>query len=1107
MSKTSFRGCVGFVVLVALASVLVVRAQEPAVEQALTAEQIEFFEGRVRPVLAEKCFQCHSDRTSTPFGGLRLDSRQGLLSGGDSGPAVVPGQSADSAIVQRVQGRPVLMPPTGRLDDDEISALIQWVDMGAPWPVTTAFDDVPDPSAPFDLPGRKQQHWAWQPLQVVEPPSANDPSWSGTPVDRFIHAALEQQSLTPAPAADRRTLIRRLSFDLRGLPPTPSEVARFVSDTSPEAYADLVDRYLTSPRFGERWARHWMDLFRYSESHGSEGDPDIPLAWRYRDYLIRAFNTDVSYDQLIREHLAGDLLPEPRLNSDLQLNESLIGTGHFRLVEHGYQPVDPWEDRVKWTDNQVDVVSKAFMGLTVSCARCHDHKFDAISQKDYYSLFGTLYGARPTQRAIDAPAVLTKNKVELATLKKQFRLKLADVWVNTTTGISEALLEQARVIVEPESDTFSSRSIRSDGTLVEALRELAQASDFSTTWKELQRYWQVEVETRQAFNDEHFDVAWDLSGSDYETTIGHGVGRPDVASPPGEFSIERRGDVLLGGIYPGGAYTHLLSTKHGGVIQTPRFRIDSDHISLRVLGGDLSFAQLIIENYAVPRGGIYHLRYSPKSDQMMWTQWDTTFWKGFTAYIEFATQEDVTRFQFDSEDASLTNRPTRRGDGRSFIGASQIVLHETAETPRDTVLPVLQMFEGVTPTSLNELTRQLSEQLKEAVEAWRDDRLTEQQAVFLDEFVRADLLPRRLEDLADLRSLVAQYRLLERDVPVAKRAPGVVEESAPDQPLLVRGSHKNLGDVVPRGYLTAVNNETYPDPGKVRLQLAEAVTDSDNPLTSRVAVNRVWRHLFGYGLVRTVDNFGRLGDGPSHPELLDYLAGGFVNDNYSLKRLIRRLVLTKTYQLSSSASPESTEIDPENRFLQHANLRRLDAEAIRDAVLSISGRLDTTMYGPSIPVHYAARRGLTEGDPENGPVDGDGRRSIYQEIRRNAHNPFLEVFDLPKPATTRGQRDATNVPAQSLALLNSPFVIGQATEWGQRLAAGEATSVNNRITHMFLKALTRKPTDEELTRVTEYVRAVARDHETSPDLVMYGAPVWQDVAHSLFNLKEFIFIP
>ena len=344
-------------------------------------------------------------------------------------------------------------------------------------------------------------------------------------------------------------------------------------------------------------------------------------------------------------------------------------------------------------------------------------------------------------------------------------------------------------------------------------------------------------------------------------------------------------------------------------------------------------------------------------------------------------------------------------------------------------------------------------------------------------------------------------------MPVARRAPGVVEEEAPDQPLLVRGNHRNLGDVVPRGYLTAVDNQPYGDPGLVRLQLANAVTASDNPLTARVAVNRLWRHLFGYGLVRTVDNFGRLGDLPSHPELLDYLANEFVNGGYSVKRLVRRLALTRTYRLSSEASPKSTEVDPSNRWLQHGNLRRLDAEAIRDAMLMISGRLDTTMYGPSVPVHYAARRGLTQGDPDNGPVDGDGRRSIYQEIRRNAHNPFLEVFDLPKPATTRGQRDATNVPAQSLALLNSPLVIGQADEWGRRLADGEPTSVDGRITHMFLKALTREPTETERGRVTQYVSDVAADRGTSSELLLYDGRVWQDVAHSLFNLKEFIFIP
>ena len=1108
-----------------------VSAQVPASSagpESPAAEQAEFFESTIRPLLADNCHACHSSRVDTPFGGLRLDSRAGLLAGGDSGPAIVPGRPAESALVQRLHGRPVLMPPTGPLGDDEIAALTRWVALGAPWPAAaaTAGADPPDPSAPFDLPARRRTHWAWQPVQAVDPLAVDGEAWPATPVDRFILAALDEAGLAPAPDADRAALTRRLSFDLRGLPPTPAEIARFAGDDSPSAYADLVDRYLDSPHFGERWARHWMDLFRYSESHGSEGDPDIPFAWRYRDYLIRAFNDDVPYDQLIREHLAGDLLPDPRLAADGRTNESMIGPANFRLVEHGYQPVDPWEDRVKWTDNQVDVASKAFLGLTVSCARCHDHKFDAISQKDYYSFFGTLYGARPTMRPVDSQAVLETNRDALAALKSDIHGLLADAWSAAAESVGDELL----AALEPKTgesdgaeDAAGAESVDepdavpapdpASGSVLAAWQAVAEvdAADFPRAWSELRAHWNAEIADRERFNAEHFEPRWDLTGADYAEMVGHGTGRTEAPSRPGEFAIERRGDLLLNGIYPGGAYTHLLSTKHPGVIQTPSFRIDSDYISFRAMGGDLSFVQLIIENYSVPRGGIYHLRYSPKQDEMSWAQWDTEFWKGFTGYIEFATQDDATRFQLDPVDSGLRHRPTRQGDGRSFIGASRIVFHDEKRTPQETVVPILSLLGDdateAAPASREELAALIGRLAAEAVTAWRDDRLTERQAVFLDEFVRADLLPRSLEELVELRAPVAEYRLLERDVPVARRVPGVIDEAAPDQPLLVRGSHRNLGEVVPRGFLTAVDNRPYPEPGLVRLHLAEAVAAPDNPLTARVAVNRAWRYLFGYGIVRTVDNFGRLGALPSHPELLDYLAAGFVDDGYSMKGLVRRLVRSRAYRMSSQTSARAAEIDPSNRLLQHANLRRLDAEAIRDAMLSVSGRLDPTLYGPSVPVHYAARRGMTEGDPNNGPVDGDGRRSIYQEIRRNAHNPFLEVFDLPKPATTRGQRDTTNVPAQSLALLNSPFVIGQAAEWGRRLAEGEAASIDGRIAHMFVKTLARPASEAERARIVDYLNAVAAERGVDPSLLLYDAAVWQDVAHSLFNLKEFIFIP
>ena len=1117
------------------AALAVAQAPVPAV-QPPTAEQAEFFETAIRPLLADNCYACHSARVATPFGGLRLDSREAMLEGGDTGPALVPGSPADSPIVQRMHGRPVLMPPTGALDAGEIEAVARWVEMGAPWPVARAAAGTPDPSEPFDLEARRTAHWAWQPVVATEPPPVRDAAWPATVEDRYLLARLEAEGLAPAGDADRAALIRRLSFDLRGLPPTPVEIARFTADRSPSAWADLVDRYLDSPHFGERWARHWMDLFRYSESHGSEGDPDIPLAWRYRDYLIRAFNADVPYDQLVREHLAGDLLSDPRIDPDAGTNESLLGTANYRLIEHGYQPVDPWEDRVKWTDNQVDVASKAFLGLTVSCARCHDHKFDAISQRDYYSFFGTLYGARPTQRAIDDPAVLATNRDALADLKTQIRAALAERWSRDAQEASGKLLamhdpaadapatEAAEAAADGDAETPTAEAQaaaaeaavqRDTGSVLAAWRALAgvDAADFPGAWEAIETRWETELAARERFNGEHFDLAWDLSDpDDYAATVGHGVGRTAGPSRPGEFVIPRRGDDLLAGIYPGGAYTHLLSDKHAGVIQTPRFRIDSDFISFRALGGNLSFAQLIIENYAVPRGGIYHLRYSPKQDAMAWAQWDTSFWKDFTAYIEFATQDDATMFILDPEDGRERFRPARRTDGRSAIGASRILFHDTKAAPKDTVVPIRSLLgrdaaDDRAPATREELAALIGRRLAEAVAAWSDDTLTEQQAVFLDELVRADLLPRSLEDLVELRAPVAEYRLLERDVPVARRAPGVVDEAAPDQPLLVRGSHTNRGDLVPRSFLSALDGRPYDNPGQVRLRLAEAISAPGNPLTARVAVNRVWRHLFGYGLVRTVDNFGRLGDPPSHPALLDHLAAGFVSDGWSVKRLVRRLVMSRAYRMDSQASAAATERDPENRLLQHANLRRLDAEAIRDAMLSVSGRLDPTLYGPSIPVHYASALSANEDFNNNGPVDGDGRRSIYQEIRRNSYNPFLAVFDLPTPATTRGQRDTTNVPAQSLAMLNSPFVIGQAAEWSRRLAEGEAGTIDGRIDHMFVKALGRPPAEAERARIVDYLNGVAAERGAETSLLLYDAGVWQDVAHSLFNLKEFIFVP
>ena len=1058
---------------------------------AASAEEasLEHFEKKIRPLLVEKCYSCHSAQAPSVFAGLRLDSRAGVLRGGDSGPAVVPGNSAASRLVRAVRGEAkILMPPTGRLKDDQIADLVAWVDAGSPWPDEQA-PGLPDPSEAFDLERRRDEHWAWQPVEPVEPPAASEADWPQSAVDRFVLARLQAHGLEPARPADRYTLLRRLSYALTGLPPSAREITVFQADDSPMAVESVVERLLASPHFGERWARHWMDLVRYTESHGSEGDPDIPDAWRYRDYLIRALNSDVPYDQLIREHLAGDLLEEPRYNHELGLNESLLGTAHFRMIEHGFQPVDPWEDRVKWTDNQIDVFSKAFQGLTVSCARCHDHKFDAISQRDYYALFGVFASARPVQRAVDTPDLLNKHVDELRDAKDRIRDELAATWLEAAERLPKRLMEGDREI----SKVLEAAACDPDSPFY-PLTELASksGSDMEAAWKAL-----VDDQARQRaaserFNQEKFTAIWrpaeDVSGWQ---RLGTGLDQNTLS--PGQFSLAPQGEQFIEGIYRPGVHSGLLSRRHNGVLQTPRFTIDTDYISFLVQGSGFSFVRLIIENYAVPRAGIYWQRYSPKQDRPVWAGWDTTYWKGFSAYIEFATMQDSTNFALDAEHSVQRPRPKPAGDGRSHFGALAVAFHNEDVKPREVETAIAYLLEGKAPQSREALARHYAERFREAVVAWRDRSMTEPQAAYLDSFVREGLAPGALGQSESLDGLVSAYRELEEAVPIYRRSPSVLDEAGPDQPLLVRGNHKKAGQPVPRRHLTALGGEVYSDPGTTRLRLAAEVADPHNPLTARVIVNRVWAHLFGRGLVSTVDNFGRVGDTPSHPELLDFLAGQFIRDGWSLKSLIRRLALTSTFQLASDASELAMRVDPDNELLQHMPVRRLEGEAIRDSLLAVSGRLDPELLGPSVNVYYAFAKGKTKGDRVKGPLDGEGRRSVYQEIRRNAHNPFLEVFDQPKPSSTRGKRDATNVPAQSLTMLNSPLVLAQAELWGQRLADSEG-SVSETVRGMFLSALGRPPAPLELDRSLGYLGQNA------------DAGAWSDLAHAIFNLKEFLYV-
>jgi len=1016
---------------------------------ALTAgaqEPVEYFETSIRPLLARHCYSCHSAASKVNFANLRLDSPAAIRKGSDTGPVLVPGTPAQSKLLKAVKGElPQRMPPSGKLTDAEIAKLEKWIAIGAPMPADTV---TADPSA-FSVEQRRREHWAWQPVRMAQPPSTAGDTWSKTAVDKFLLAGMKAKGLAPAPPAGKMPLLRRITFDLTGLPPTEAEMAAYAADTAPGAYVRLVDRLLASPRYGERMARRFMDIIRYSESHGSEGDPDVPLAWRYRDYLIRAFNEDVPYDQLIREHVAGDLLTNPRARDGR--NESLLATAHYRMVEHGFQPVDPWEDRVKWTDNQIDVVAKAFQGLTVTCARCHDHKFDAISQKDYYALFGIFAGPRPTQRAIDAPHVLEKNRAELAALKPAIRNRLAAAWRHDVERLPGASIPK----VDKESPLYP----------------LTQSDTDPAMWSTALR---KELDDRRQFNTTNFQTAWDLTNpATYPKWVRQGTGAPQHVSAAGEFSVLPEGNRAIGAVYPRGVYSHLISNKHGAVISSPRFKIESDAISLRFLGGNFSFAQLIIENYSVPRGGIYHLRSSAKRDAMGWFRWDATFWKGFTAYVEFSTLDETTLFLHDEQDNKMKPKPQPVRNGRSWFGVQQVVFHNNQLTPKEVSIPALAMLDVAADESREQYAQRLVRTARSAVEAWAADSLTDEQASLLTHLLRHGLLSNDASAIPE----IAEYRRLENEIPLPRRAPGILEEAPGDHPLLIRGDHRKPGETVPRRYLTALDSKPYADARTMRLALADEIASAKNPFTARVMVNRLWQVLFRRGIVRTIDNFGKLGEAPTHPELLDWLAARFIEDGWSVKRMLRLIATSEAYRMSDTMNPA----DPNNDTFHHIPLRRLEAEEIRDSILAAAGSLDDAMMGPSIPVFYAHDTGATKGDRPKGPLDGKGRRSVYLEIRRNATNPFLEVFDVYKPTTTRGQRDVTTVPAQSLALLNSPFVVEQAEKW-----AKTEPSVDT----MFLRIFARPPTPSERDSAQTFLA------EQGP----------ANLIHALWNLKEFLYV-
>ncbi|MDF1659496.1 MAG: DUF1553 domain-containing protein, partial [Verrucomicrobiales bacterium] len=924
------------------------------------------------------------------------------------------------------------MPKSGaQLDPQLIADFRTWVEMGAPDPrdAPPSAEQLSQDTNWEAIRERRKGWWSFQPVRDPEVPTVAN---AKTPVDRFIRARLEREEIVPAAPADPRVLHRRLTFALVGLPPSLEDSETFLKawNVNPDnATEELVDNLLASPAFGERWARHWMDWMRYAETHGSEGDPTIPHAHQYRDYLIRALNADVSYEQLVKEHLAGDLLSEPRINEDLRLNESVIGPAHYRMVFHGFAPTDALDERVKFTDDQINTVTKAFLGLTVSCARCHDHKFDAISQADYYAMFGIFTSGLPATVAIDAPGVLETNREELTRLKAEIRAEAAEFW--------QASLRESGLDWEAPAASMK------------WVRELMQSDDQAAAWTKSRKDFEAEMSAfRELRKSGKTNRVWDLTDPAEVaqwTVVGEGL---DVAvsAPSADFVVGMSG--LVDRFLPAGLFSHLLSTRHRGFIASPPQHLDDEYDLYLNVAGEKSSARFAVQNY--PRKGTVYPTTNLEKGEWQWVKYHRIdYWKGDDIHLELSTGADAP---------VLVNAADR-----SWFGIREAVLVKKGSAspaaPKEEWLTAIFASAGDrVPKNAEEVERFFVTAVEKAMTQWATGgSLTDAAAFLLDDLRAAGVLPNGDAELPEeLRSLLEEYRSLESEIPEPTRAPGITERPGIDQPLYHLGNHKEPREPVARRFLEAIDETPYDTDGSGRLELASDFFREDNPFTARVAVNRVWTHLFGNGLVATVDNFGRLGEEPSHPELLDHLATRFRGElEWSVKALVRELVLTDTFQQASNPSPEVEATDPDNRLLSHFPVRRLDAESIRDSLLALSGELEETRYGPS---------GATNAK----------RRSLYLRVARNNLVPLLTTFDFPVPASTVGKRDATNVPAQSLTLLNDPFVSARAAAMSDRAreALGAEADEEAMMNRLFLTALNREPTIPEADSARSFLQTL-----------------------------------
>ena len=1031
------------------------RADPPSVEEA------EFFETRVRPLLVTHCAECHSTEAGEPEGGLSFDSRADFLA---AEGVVVAGKPDESLLVNVIRyDGDLQMPPDGKLPAEAIATLEDWVRRGLPWP-----DDGKQATvASFDIATRKAEHWCWHPPEPSPPPAVRDKDWCRSDIDRFVLARLEAAGLEPAAEAERAVLVRRAAEVLTGLPPEPADVAAVITDPNPTAFENYVDRLLASPHYGERFARHWLDVVRFAETRGHEFDYPIPNAWRYRDWVVAAFNEDLPYARFVREQIAGDLVDDPRLDA-AGGNRSVIGTGFWYLGEEVHSPVDIRQDEADRTDNRVDTFGKAVLGLALGCARCHDHKFDAISHEDYYAIAGMLMSSSYRQVPFETLEHNRGVTAEAEAIAAESRAKVLPLVAATLAAVDPAAGLPPPEAIAAAADRGAQAERAGGETVIADYTRGTKATPVicdAAAWTLVPA---GDPFTVQPGETAAIGVRLTPTGFAASDAVWSKTKSNAARDPGGIGDIDRAGRIL----------------------RTPKARITQGILWHRVRGNLQIFTT--VDSHVMVQGPLYGGTVMKVDTQGQW-QWirqdlrrDLDWESPHVVHVEYAA---VTGPVAVAEVVAAPEEP-RRPDpllaaildrGGDPLVAGRLLFEEAVDACRTG---------GIDSNALATLANRM---LEGAVIDWSHGPAKH----LAEETIAAEAMQQAAFAKARLESATA---------------PAILDGNGIDQFVLLKGSAARPAESAARRFLEVIDGQgqpAWPANSSGRLVLADRVLDPQNPLTARVAVNRIWHHLFGRGLVPTPDNFGKLGEPAADPlaqALLDTLAVRFVAEVWSVKQLVRGIVTSATWRMSSNRDSAAVEQDPRNLLFHHFPLRRLEGEAIRDKILAVSGRLDPTIGGPGVEV-FLTNFHEGRGRPGSGPLDGAGRRSIYTTVRRNFLPGFLVAFDYTVPFQAMGRRNVTNVPAQALTLMNDPFVVEQARLWAKQTLADDALSPEARIDRMYREAFVRSPAPEETAAALDFLTAQARAHGTDFAEQPHHEAAWADLAHALFNTKEFIFVP